>query len=75
MDFILEKTCKKIGENIKNIRIEKGVSQLELSIIIENISQTTISHIEQGKHSMGLKTILKISNGLDVNLEEIFKGV
>jgi len=61
--------------NIKKIRKEKGVSQLDLAHYIGHKSVSTIGKIESGledKH-YNLEHLYKISKVLNVDVSEFFK--
>ena len=71
-----ENLFKIVGNNIRNIRITKGLSQFDLSIKVEgNIDYTNISRIEQGRTNPTLLTLYRISKALDVPLIELFSEV
>lgn len=53
-----------VGENIRRIRKEKGLTQKQLAKIL-NVSEPMISQYE-AKESLKLDTIEKIANALDV---------
>lgn len=66
---------KKIGENVKRIRKEKGMSQLILSHAIGHKSVSVISNAEiynKGCH-FNLEHLGKIAYILDVEMNEFFK--
>ena len=53
---------KLIGQNIKRIRLEKGLTQVDLVGKIEaQIDTTNISRIEQGRTNATIHTLYKIS--------------
>ena len=56
---------KNIGDNIKKIRKQKGISQKELAKAL-NISQAAVSQFEKGSTSLRLGTIQKIAAALGV---------
>ena len=63
---------KIIGQNIKRIRIEKCLTQVDLVGKIESrIDTTNISRIEQGRTNATVHTLFKISQALEVPLSEI----
>ena len=63
---------KVIGQNIKRIRLEKGLTQVDLVGKIEaQIDTTNISRIEQGRTNATIHTLYKISTALEVPLSEI----
>lgn len=53
----VEPNFVKIGQNIKIMRIRKGVTQSELGI-----SQTHMSNLEHGRVSVNLKVLLRLSH-------------
>lgn len=60
---------KKIGSCIKKIRIQRGISQIELAKAID-VSQTHMSNIENGNTGISLCTAVKISRILNCSIEE-----
>ncbi len=63
---------KIIGQNIKRIRLEKGLTQVDLVGKIEaQIDTTNISRIEKGRTNATIHTLFRISKALDVPLSEI----
>ena len=63
MNFVINK--------IREIRIEKKISQLELANI-ENFSQSFLANVESGKKKPSLLTILRIAEALNVNPRDFF---
>ena len=59
---------KKIGERIKRLRIQKGISQIELARVID-VSQTHMSNIENGNTGISLWTAVKISRELGCSID------
>ena len=63
---------KKVGKKIQNIRLEKGMSQVDLVGLIEgNIDTTNISRIETGRTNPTLYNLYRISQALDVPLTDL----
>ena len=63
---------KIIGQNIKRIRLEKGLTQVDLVGKIEaQIDTTNISRIEKGRTNATIHTLFRISQALEVSLSEI----
>jgi len=60
-----------IGEKLKGLRVEKGMSQTELSDKIPNIGRTSISNIEKGEQKPPLHVIYLICNELDIDIHSI----
>lgn len=69
MDY--ENELTQIIERIKKIRIEKGVSQLELANTA-NFSQSFLANVESGKKKPSVMTIIRIAKALNVNPREFF---
>lgn len=64
----------KLGERIKQIRLSKGISQEKFALSIE-MDRTYYASVESGKRNISIINIEKISNGLEISLEELFKGI
>jgi transcriptional regulator with XRE-family HTH domain len=62
---------KKLGQNIRKIRKQKGISQQELSFRTE-LSRNQIGRIERGEINTGVSTIYEIAQGLEVAVKDIF---
>jgi transcriptional regulator with XRE-family HTH domain len=63
---------KLLGKRIKEIRKHKGLTQEQLSEMI-NIETGSLSGIESGRFFPSLHILDKMSNVLDVELVEFFK--
>jgi len=61
----------KIGDNIRELRQQKGWSQEYLGYFA-NMNQDTMSRIESGKAGLSLLVLLKITTALDKPLNAIF---
>ncbi|RLA80125.1 MAG: XRE family transcriptional regulator [Epsilonproteobacteria bacterium] len=68
---------KIIGQNVKNIRIEKEISQLDLTIEIDSKSTGFISRCENYKdnHHFNIEHLYKIAIALNVDINEFFKDI
>ena len=64
----------KFGQRIKDLRLKKGLSQEKFALSIE-MDRTYYASVESGKRNISLNNIEKIARGLDVTLEELFKGL
>jgi transcriptional regulator with XRE-family HTH domain len=65
---------KNIGRNIKKIREEKGLSQVDLIGKMEGLfDPTNISRIEAGRNNPTIYTLQRIADALEVSIEEIVK--
>jgi len=66
---------RQIGQRIRFLRIEKtGLSQ-EKFALKNGIDRTYFSSIELGRHSVTIAILARIAKGLDVSLEELFRGL
>jgi len=66
-----EKILKSIGNKIKEIRQEKGFSQLDLVGRMDgNIDVTNISRIEKGRTNPTVYTLFRIALALEVHPKE-----
>lgn len=71
----IESFHRKIANNVKKIRQQKGLTQTDLSLSIGHKSVSTIGKIEAGlenKH-YNIEQLYKISKILEVNVSEFFK--
>lgn len=65
---------EKLGQRIKYLRNEKGISQEKFALSID-MDRTYYASVESGKRNISITNIHKIANGLDITLEELFKGI
>jgi transcriptional regulator with XRE-family HTH domain len=63
---------EKLGENLKRIRTDKGISQGQIGRILE-VDKSFISNIENGKTNPTLSTIAKIAKAVGVSVGELMK--
>lgn len=63
---------KKLGERIKYLRMQRGLSQEKLAEAI-NIATPSLSYVETGRGFMTLVTLEKLAHALNVELSEIFQ--
>ena len=61
-----------VGSIIKEVRLEKGITQNELAIQC-NFEKASMSRIESGKTNVTLLTLRKISLALEVEIREFFR--
>lgn len=66
---------KNIGKRVKELRKEKGISQLDLSVAIGHKAVGTISMAELciNKKHFNIEHLVKISDVLEINISEFFK--
>ena len=65
---------KQIGQRIRELREEKGISQEALASIC-NLHRTYIGLIERGQRNLSISTVEVIAGGLDVQPSELFTGI
>ena len=61
---------KSIGQKVKAIRLEKGVTQEQLADAV-GVGVTHISHLETGSGSVSLKVFIAIINYLECSADEV----
>jgi len=65
----------KIAENVKRLRQEKGLTQLDLALELGFKNSSFISHVENPKlikHHYSIEHLYKISKVLDTSLNKFF---
>lgn len=65
---------EKLGKKIRELRIQKKLSQEKFSLQI-NMDRTYLASVENGKRNISINNLFKIAIGLDITLEELFKGI
>lgn len=65
--------CSKVGNLIKGLRKEKGLTQIQLADIM-NISDRTVSKWERGMGCPDVSLLHELSKALGVNLEKLLLG-
>ena len=67
-----KKFLKKLGLRIRTLRIDKGLTQLDLAIKINNYAEQ-IGRVERGELNVSICTLQNIAEGLGVELFELLK--
>lgn len=62
-----------VGQNIKNIRNYRGLSQNELAKTI-NLTRSSVANMESGKLNIGLDNLYELSLALQVPITSLFEG-
>ena len=62
---------KMLGAEIKRRRLAAGISQQKLARMLD-MNRTRIREIENGKGNPQLNTLIRIANGLDASLRDLF---
>ena len=60
-----------IGETIRNLRTERGMSQLDLAKLLDYDSVTAVSLIEQGKRNLPIDKLKKVSEIFNISIQDI----
>ncbi len=63
--------CKIIGQALRNFRKEKTKKSLTLFANENDISKSTLSHIELGQNQPGIINLKKIATCLEITLPEL----
>ena len=63
---------KKLGNNLKKIRIGKDITQSDLADVL-SVDKSFVSNIENGKNNPTLSTISSLAKALGVTVDELFK--
>lgn len=64
----------KLGERIRSIRKETGLSQEKFALKI-GMDRTYFAGVELGRRNISIINIEKIAIGLDISLSELFKNI
>ena len=62
-----------IGQSIRIIRMDKGISQEALALLSE-LDRSYVGGIERGQHNLGLINLKKICDELKMNLSDLLKS-
>jgi len=68
----MENTVKKFGRKVREIRLEKKMSQGDVAKIL-GVHRTYISGIERGMRNPSLITLEKIAKALKVSIDNLIK--
>ena len=60
----------KVGEKIRRIREGKNISQQELAALC-NFEKSNMSRIESGRTNLTLKSLLTISEALNIQIKQL----
>lgn len=71
MDISEETFVKNLGIHIRQLREKKNLSQQDLANDC-SIPKVQIGRIERAEINTTVRTLLKIANALDVQIEELF---
>lgn len=68
----MQEESKKLGANLKAIRVRQNITQSELAELI-SVDKSFVSNIENGKNNPTLSTIANLAKALKVSVDELFK--
>jgi XRE family transcriptional regulator of biofilm formation len=68
----MKEDSKKLGENLKKIRICKEITQIEIAKKL-GVNRSFVSNIENGKNNPTLSTITSLARALGVSADELLK--
>jgi len=68
----LDKVKRNLGKNIRRVRQLRGIETIEEAAKLIDIDEKYYGDIERGKKNFTIEILIKIANGLDVSLEELF---
>jgi transcriptional regulator with XRE-family HTH domain len=62
---------KTIGKRIVELREKQKMKQIDLATSI-NIEDSALRRIESGRTNPTIKTLMRIANGLEIEIKELF---
>lgn len=62
----------KLGDRIKHLRLQQGLSRVQLAFEIESSVRYVLS-VEKGEKNIGCVTIFKIAKALDTDIRNLFE--
>ncbi|MDD3428651.1 MAG: helix-turn-helix transcriptional regulator [Oscillospiraceae bacterium] len=65
---------EQLGSRIRELRIYKNLSQEKFALQI-GMDRTYLASVEKGKRNISLENIYKISLGLEISLDKLFKDI
>lgn len=65
---------KELGDRIKKLRLQTGLSQEKFALKID-LDRTYYSSVENGKRNIAIINLKKIADGLGISLSELFKDI
>ncbi|MGR3857547.1 helix-turn-helix domain-containing protein [Chryseobacterium indologenes] len=69
----MENIKQKIGDRIKEVRVEKKLSQ-EVVALNAGIERSFMTHIENGRRNVSVETLEKVLTGLEISFSDFFNA-
>ena len=63
-----------VGNRIKTLRVEQGLSQEKLALL-SNLDRTYLASVEHGKRNISIINLEKIIKALGYSFEDFFRGI
>jgi transcriptional regulator with XRE-family HTH domain len=73
MDNLIESASKNIAFNLSNLRNRKSMSQLQLANLT-GLTRASIAQFETGSANPSLDSLLKLSQGLQISINELISS-
>lgn len=67
-----EELLEKLGQRIKQLRSEKGMSQIALAVEL-NYEKSNMSRLESGRINPKITTLYKVAKALEISLQDLMK--
>lgn len=71
----VEDTLKRLGQRIREIRIQRGFASQEALAEYLKVHRTFVGHLETGRKDFRMTTIIRTAEALGVTLSELFDGM
>ena len=68
----MDEISKKLGQNLKKIREQKGMTQGDICRAL-NLDRGYVSSVENGKRNPTLSTLKKLADALKISVDELLK--
>lgn len=59
-----------LGDAIRKIRLEKGISQERLALLAE-VDRSYVGRVERGDNNVAVLTLARLAKALDVSMKEL----
>lgn len=69
-----QETRIEIGQKIRRAREQNNLTQDQLALMV-GIGRSYLAKVESGKRNPTVDFVEKVANGLDMTLEDLFKGL